>query len=288
VLLLVLGALDARAQSVGRQLGGTIKYNSGQTIQPVFDGWTKNPDGSYDFHFGYLNRNYAEELHVPIGPDNSVEPSGPDRGQPTYFLTRFNLRAFTVTVPKDWGKKEVVWTVTTRHKTERAVGWLQPEWEIENNPRGASPNIPNEPPTLVVSSAPRVSLPAMLTLTATVTDDGQPPLAKGRRGGTSENPPAFHFPQPTPSAPTNVPQVERARPPTVAGRVSLAWIVWRGPAGVRFDPAVSAADKGQVVVTATFSKPGDYVLRARASDPGASTVRDVRVSVEDPRPRNRP
>jgi hypothetical protein len=29
----------------------------------------------------------------------------------------------------DWGKKELVWTVTIHGKTERAVGWLQPEWE---------------------------------------------------------------------------------------------------------------------------------------------------------------
>ena len=85
----------------------------------------------------------------------------------------------------------------------------------------------------------------------------------------------------SPTAPVNVPQVQPPPRPAINGRLSLSWIVWRGPAGVTFNPAVSAADDGKVVVTATFSKPGDYVLRARASDPGASTTRDVQVRVDD-------
>ena len=47
-----------------------LKYDRGQTVQPVFDGWSRNADGTFDMHFGYLNRNYVEEVRVPIGPDN--------------------------------------------------------------------------------------------------------------------------------------------------------------------------------------------------------------------------
>jgi hypothetical protein len=290
VVMLAVGAgvLDASAQSVGRTLGGTIKFNSGQSVQPIFDGWAKNPDGSFDLYFGYLNRNYVEEPNIPIGPENALEPSGPDRGQPTYFYTRFNRRAFTVMVPKDWDKKEVVWTLTTHGKTERAVGWLQPEWEIDRNERGSASNVPNQPPTIQVTAASRVSLPATLTLTATVTDDGQPPIPKPRRGGTSENPPTFHPPGPTFTAPVNVPQVERPRRLTVPDRLSVTWIVWRGPGAVVFNPPISGADKGNVVATATFSKPGEYVLRARASDPSTSTPRDVKVTVDAPAAASRP
>ena len=266
----------AGAQPGGRYLGGNIKYNSGQTVQPIFDGWTKAPDGSYDLHFGYLNRNYVEELSVPVGPDNDIEPGGSDRGQPTYFYTRFNKRAFSVRVPSDWGKKEVVWTLTVRGKSERAVGWLQPEWEIEPTQDGGSGK---EPPTIAIAPPSRVTLPASLTLTATVTGD-LPPPPRGRQGGTSENPPAFHFAQPTPSAPVNVPQLQRPPRPRITGKPSVTWIVWRGPAGVRFDPPVSAADNGQAVATATFTKAGEYVLRARMSDPRVSTMRDVKVTVD--------
>src|ERR1043166_4828998 len=65
------------------------KFNSGQDVVPSFDGWLRNPDGTFTFVFGYLNRNFQQELVIPAGPDNKVEP-GPalDQGQPTYFLPR--------------------------------------------------------------------------------------------------------------------------------------------------------------------------------------------------------
>ena len=120
-----------RAGAAG-EFTNNFKYNSGQGVQPVFEGWSWAPDGSINMHFGYLNRNYVEEPAIPVGPNNSIEPGGPDRGQPTFFYTRTQRNLFTVNVPKDWGKKgELIWTVTVNGKTERAVGWLQPEWEID-------------------------------------------------------------------------------------------------------------------------------------------------------------
>ena len=78
----------AVSQRPGRDSTNNFKYNSGQDVQPVFEGWSRNADGGFAMHFGYLNRNWAEELAIPVGPDNSVEPGGPDRGQPTFFYTR--------------------------------------------------------------------------------------------------------------------------------------------------------------------------------------------------------
>ena len=121
---------DARAQADPQN----YLFNSGQTVQPFFEGWAHNPDGSFEMHFGYLNRNYVEELQLPIGQDNRMTPDDPDRGQPTFFYPRVNHRVFSVTVPADWGDKELVWQVTVRDETYRAVGWLQPEWEIAANP----------------------------------------------------------------------------------------------------------------------------------------------------------
>jgi hypothetical protein len=266
------------AQPGGRQVGGGIKFSSGQTVQPIFEGWTRNADGSFAMHFGYLNRNYVEELHVPIGPQNSLAPGGPDRGQPTYFYARFNRRAFSITVPSDWDKKELVWTVTTRGKAERAVAWLQPEWEIEAGPPSDAGTAKNSPPTIRIDTDPAVTLPAPLRLTAMVTDDGLPKPGTGRRGARgSENPPTFR-PETAPVVPVNVPEIERPRPRVPQG-LSVSWIVWRGPAGVAFEPAVGAVKDGQAVVTATFREPGDYVLRARATDSLLSTVQDVRLVV---------
>lgn len=259
-------------------LSGNIKYNSGQSVQPIFEGWTKNTDGSYQFHFGYLNRNHVEELHVPIGAANQLEPGAADRGQPTYFYPRFNRNLFSVTVPADWGKKELIWTLTSHGTTERAVAWLRPDWEIA--PPGGAGNEKNQPPALAVDALPRVALPAALTLTATVTDDGQPPPRPAARGrGTPNRPPAFDNSELKSTTPVNVPQVERPARPRVTDRLQVEWFVWRGPAAVTFTPPLVGADQGNVIVTAAFAQPGEYVLRARATDSQATALRDVKVVV---------
>src|SRR5712691_11023672 len=71
---------------------------TGQNIAPAYEGWEPNPDGSFNLVFGYLNRNWEEEFHVPIGPNNSIEPGGPDQGQPAYFFPRRNRFVFRVRV----------------------------------------------------------------------------------------------------------------------------------------------------------------------------------------------
>ena len=80
-------------------------YSRGQSISPAYEGWWQNPDGSYTLFFGYMNSNWAEELDVRIGPDNNIEPGGPDRGQPTHFYPRRNMFLFTVQVPEDFGEQ---------------------------------------------------------------------------------------------------------------------------------------------------------------------------------------
>lgn len=277
----VIGMADRAAAQPDGALSGNIKYNSGQTVQPIFEGWTKNADGSFNLFFGYLNRNHVQELSVPVGPENQVEPAGPDRGQPTYFYTRFNRQLFSVTVPANWGQKEVIWTLATNGRSERAVGWLRPDWEISppGMGRGNDPS-KNQPPALTVSGAPRVALPATLALTATVTDDGMPernPQA-GRGRGRAAGPPAFDYGSKTPP-PVNVPQVERPPRPRVTDRLQVEWFVWRGPGVVTFSPPVAGADTGPAEVTASFSKPGEYVLRARATDTGATVTKDINVVV---------
>ena len=88
-------------------------------ISPVYEGWLPNDDGTFDLVFGYLNRNWDEEIEVPVGVNNTIEPGGPDQGQPTYFFPRRNRFTFAIRVPKDFGKKELVWTLTTKGRTEK-------------------------------------------------------------------------------------------------------------------------------------------------------------------------
>src|SRR5205823_486780 len=116
----------------------------------------------------------------------------------------------------------------------------------------------NKPPTLALSGASSAALSQPITLTATVTDDGLPPArgrGRGRGNANANRPPAFDNPDFKATVPTNVPQVERPVPPRVDGRLQVSWFVWRGPAGVAFNPPAADADSGSAAVTATFSKP---------------------------------
>ena len=189
-------------------------------------------------------------------------------------------------MPSDFGKKEVIWTLVVHGQTERAVGWLRPDWEIAppgtgtGSGRGGE-SAKNIPPTLALTGSPRIGVSETLALTATVTDDGLPPArGRGARGGGNANrPPAFDNSEFKATTPTNVPQVERPAPPRVTGRLQVTWFVWRGPAGVVFDPPAVGADEGKAVVSARFTKPGDYVLRARVTDTAATTLQDIKITV---------
>src|SRR5258707_975911 len=106
------------------------KFVSGQNVVPYFEGWIHNADGTFDLVFGYFNRNWQEELAIPVGPDNLLEPGAPDRGQPTYFLPRRQGWVFRVRVPGDFGKQVLTWTIRANGKTEKAYGELLPVQEI--------------------------------------------------------------------------------------------------------------------------------------------------------------
>jgi len=284
VIAVAVASGRASAQPDGL-LSGNIKYNSGQSVQPIFEGWTKNADGSVNFWFGYLNRNHVQELHVSVGADNRFEPGDADRGQPTYFYPRFNRQLFSVTVPANWGQKELIWTLVANGQSEKAVGWLRPDWEIAPpGTRAGEGNAENQPPKLTVSaSGSQVALASALTLTATVTDDGLPKPRSTAKRTRPAGPPAFDYDSKL-QPPVNVPQVERPARPRGDGQLQVEWIVWRGPVAVSFTPSIVAPDKGQAVTSASFSQPGEYVLRTRASDSLAFAVQDVKVTVGASRP----
>src|SRR5580692_910330 len=156
------------------------KFARGQDVVPSYDGYLRNADGTFTMVFGYMNRNYEEELVIPPGPDNKLEPGTPDQGQPTYFLPRRHAWVFRVKVPADWGNKELVWTITSHGRTEKAYGSLQSDEEIIERlimTRGnLSPGLddPNKPPSVSIAPVSEASVGGAVTLTALVTDDGLP------------------------------------------------------------------------------------------------------------------
>ncbi len=282
--VVAVNAPVSRAQQ--GEFTNNFRFNRGQAIQPIFEGWSWAADGSINMHFGYLNRNYAEEPQIPVGPNNRIEPGGPDRGQPTFFYSRTRRNLFLVNVPKTWGKRdEVVWTVTHHDVTERAVGWLQAEWEID--PSGGSTGAGNTPeraanktPTITVTALAPATVATPVTLAASVADDGLPvPKPKGKPAVGQETPPTLVGGT---DAPVNVPTAaprEEARPGARPDGLVVTWMVWRGPADVAFAPRFTQDTAGQMRTTATFRAAGDYVLRATADDGAATRYVHVPIKV---------
>lgn len=277
------------------------RFNSGQDVQPIFEGWTRNEDGSFQFHYGYLNRNYRERPHVPVGEDNFFSPGDPDRGQPTYFYPRTNRYQFDVTVPADFPPDaELVWEVTRQGSTQRAYGWLQPEWEIDVNTitsnartqfgRGVDELYANAAPAAAVkASHGTAAVGTPVTLTARLTDDDLPTPVPERDDSRPRRrrDPTLVPPPGAPEIPDNIPSYTRPTP--TRNHMSVLWAVYRGPADAEFAPYGYQEWKegmdgdgwtsGTFETTVTFEEPGAYTLRAFASDAMLISHADVEITV---------
>jgi hypothetical protein len=257
----------------------SLTYTRGQAIEPVFHGWQKSPDGTFELYFSYVNRNWQEHPYIPIGPDNNIqpEPFGPDGGQPTYFYPRFNRWIFTVRVPADFGSKEVIWSVTAHGQTYRAYGTLEPGYAVDEfmimHEFGNGENERNRPkPTLEVEGEKRRTARVGQSLPLVATADA-PPVPNRPRGGRGYGQPG---------------NIGGDLVRGTAYGLYLAWLVYRGDGGqVTFDPPIpfkvwedqrggSPWSPGWVpppippgkkwIHNVTFHEAGTYVLRAQVRD----------------------
>lgn len=229
-----------------------IQHESGQTVVPFYEGWYRDTDGTIRVSFGYLNLNYKETVEIPVGPNNKVEPGGPDHSQPTTFEPRRQVGVFTIALPKD-SKAEFVWTLNYRGTTTSIPATLDPLYEIyalkKGGTRPAAGGLPvdNGPPAVrftatgtpgVGPAGTRASLKTQvstpLTLDLFITDDGLPTRGESPVG------------------------------------LSVTWSKYRGADGVVFaasSPKTQPANAGHKATTSvTFKQPGEYVLRALVSD----------------------
>lgn len=305
-------ALPARAQFKFKQVPVERPRASGQSVTPSYEGWWQNSDGTYNLLFGYFNRNTKETLDVPIGPNNHIDPGPPDQGQPTHFPPRRHKGVFTVTVPKDFGDKSLIWTIVANGHRLFVPGHLGAAWII--NPM-AEIGIGNTPPTisfaekgphiqgpkpLVVERAANTGEPLMLNVFAA--DDDKSLGIKVLRvvlevalNSQKGNPEAAAL---AADARAATPEEEAVATPRLlraaaaAGfdantialfkggpSVTLTWEKYRGAGEVTFDNPQPKVDEvpgseipikntfnGKGATTATFSQPGDYILRVVAND----------------------
>jgi hypothetical protein len=290
VALIGLGVVTGAATAQTRP-----SFMHGQNVSPAYEGWEEDDAGRRYFLFGYMNRNWEEELDVPAGPDNSIEPGGPDAGQPTHFLPRRNRFVFRVPVPEGFDEDdELIWTLTTAGVTEQAYATLRLDYLVDDlvqaSEQGAL-GAGRSDPTMRANTAPvlriegdrtrRVRVGEPLALVAVASDDGVPKPRRRRR----RNP---------------------WRPPvqvTVGSATGLrvSWYVYRSDGPVTFDPpqvkvwedtrtganspwspgwlTPDPPPDGGWATEVVFDEPGTYVLRCLASDGALGATADVTVTV---------
>ena len=290
---------------MSQQANAQASYQTGQNVSPAFEGWEENEDGSFNLVFGYMNRNWLEELDVPVGEDNHISPGSADQGQPTHLLPRRNRYVFKVRVPADFGDQELVWTLTTQGKTEAAYGTLRLDYKLDYmviaSETGAlgigvstEASRKNIPPTmtLVGDAVRRVTVGQPVTLVARITDDDLPRVGPIRPPRESDGPPTLSRVALSPPVRFTVQKVNG---------LHLSWFVFRGESEVKFDPPQIKTwedtraganspwsplfsrppipEDGEWTVRVTFDKPGTYVLRGRADDGGLYDDADVTIIV---------
>lgn len=308
--VVAVASLDAQSR---------FSYSSGQPLEPAYEGWMKNADGSYTLYFGYMNTNWLQEFDIPVGADNQFAPGTPDMGQPTHFYPRRNPFLFTLQVPKDFGNKELVWTLSANGQTRKAYASLKSDYEIDkqvistevggDNGSLADELRSNEPPDLKVEGAPTRTVKVGQTLTLAAIA-GDPDNLPARRDGKPQ--PGLKKPaKTTDAAPRSQPAANSAavvyRPPVAvvasAGPgLHLSWTVYRGKSSAvsfspdqmktwmdtraygnsMWSPPYAIPDPpadGHWSADVVFHEPGTYVLRAVASDGALFTYENVTVTV---------
>ena len=222
---------------------------SGESVTPAFEGWYPNPDGSFSLLLGYYNRNQTQVLDIPAGPNNRIEPGGPDQGQPTHFLTRRQWGVFTITVPRDFGNKRLTWTIVANGRPMSVPVGIIPDYKVEPFEDAATGNTPPvlrfEPggpthtgPPAGIAASLSTTFPTPLALTVWATD----------------KPPKREVP-PLPGVPPEPP-------------LRLTLSEFRGPGTVTIKdpkPAIEKGD-GKATTAVAFAEPGEYVLRVQAND----------------------
>jgi hypothetical protein len=230
-------------------------HTSGQGVTAAYEGWYPNPDGTSTILIGYYNRNLKEMLDIPVGPNNRIEPGGPDRGQPTHFLPGRQWGVFTITVPKNFGEQKLTWTLVANGKTASIPVSLNPLWVISPFTEAGG----NTPPFIgFAESGPFVQGPPRSVATSLETAPQTPLPLNIWVSDDAKVPPAFEA-------------YAKMLP-----MVSVTWSKFRGPGEVKFaaekpkvektDFKAPAAYAGKSSTTATFSEPGDYLIEVVAND----------------------
>jgi hypothetical protein len=224
---------------------GSVLVSTGGPVIPIFDGWYANPEGGYTLCFGYYSVNYDEDVAIPLGPNNFVEPARYGGGQPDYFERipgepfRYRRRycVFPVRVPSDFAPEDrVVWTLRRGREEALSVpGGLIASYRLDE-----------------------ITSPGRGDVAPGVRFDEYGPEAQGRSGANF--------------GPV---QAEVGRPLDLsvwidhpAEEVWVGWAKHQGPGSVSFQEQNTMMDPTRRTASTTvrFDTPGRYLIRIQSID----------------------
>jgi hypothetical protein len=235
------------------------RRGAGDSVTGAFEGWYYNQDGSRAFLVGYYNRNGRQELDIPIGPNNRLEPGGPDMGQPTHFLTGRQWGMFTIPVARDFKPTDsYVWTITANGQTTSIPLRLHADYVMSPFTEIA---VGNTPPVIRFEQTGKTTQGPIATL-------AEAPV-RTATAGTPLALPLWANDDMKYTSGTNAP-VSSTRQP-----LTLRWSKYRGPGTVTFDKARPEIEKlsqaegmlsAHATTNVTFGEAGEYVLHVTAND----------------------
>jgi len=226
---------------------GPASPQQNQPIYPAYDGYLRNPDGSFTLAFAYFSHN-AMPVAVAAGSDNFFAPGPADRGQSITFRPgHWRFQCVMVVGPDFDGKTR--WTITyAGTTTSTSQNMLQSNWNLVEGaeelkkvdyakaPRNACLN--RAPSVRILGTTPKKPLTAALSdrmsLFGSVSDEGLPR----------------------------------------DGKLTAAWKQLGGPGMVTFENPAAARTH------ATFSAAGSYDLELSATDSVLSDSTRITVVVK--------
>ncbi len=274
-------------------------------LAPFMEGWYANEDRTFSISFGYLNAN-SDTIRIPLGPDNFIEPAQFDGMQPTVFAPGHQRGLFSVDLPAAMADTDVWWTLRKANgDVARVPGRVTASaYQLDWIPRPHGSMHPlvsfdgqagegRGPPGLVAERTETVSVGSPLTLSVNGRDPSERDTDDFRfREATPINVTWFQLQGPGTAVFTrheSNPVPERrgggrgggaggaggADPDSAAiaaaiagggasAAAAFAGFGRRGPPAPQNIRLVEGYGTGSVI--ATFSEPGEYLMRARVDN----------------------
>ena len=268
--LLVAVVVPTQAQQPPPRLL-TLHAETGLATIPIMEGWFPNEDGSVTISFGFHNRNKDDLVKIPLGVNNYIEPAEFNGMQPTHFDSGRHIGVFSVTLPADRRGESIWWYLRTENgdllkvpgratsaayeldRRPRPQGSVQPvAWFVEGGEKATGVE------GMIADKADSVSVGTPVTLMASASDPSvrdssdprfEKPISLRLHWFKHQGPGDVEF---TRHESTPEPEVDEERNQQIPAR-------FRRPPG----PNVVTLDegKGTAKITATFSAPGEYLIR---------------------------